>query len=256
MSPGEGGVLLLKWLLAIAVGGALILRTVHALFEREIEVWQGLVALSVGIGLIVMAVSLALSPWYFPSLALTVLVVVIAYLGSIIETRIRWRRLLAEEEARYLEAIRFDDKNAAAHGYLASAYRQQGRLQEALDEYQRAIALDPNDPEWQAQLKALMVQIEETQAPLVCPRCEMPLDAAGKTCPKCRWSRSTLKGLRDVYAGGAVKRALIYGLLITAGVAVLARILGASVALTLTFLLVGWLACVVLYFWWLLRELV
>jgi tetratricopeptide (TPR) repeat protein len=256
MPPGKGGVLLLEWLFAIIVGGAFVVRVVHALFEREIEVWQGLVGICFGAGLTVMAISLALSPWYFPSLALIFLIAVTVYLGSLIEMRVRWRRLLAEEEARYLEAIRFDEKNAAAHGYLARVYRQQGRLEDALDQYQQAIALDPNDLEWPAKLKVLMAQIEEIQASPPCPRCEAPLDAAGKTCPKCGWWRSAVKGLRDVWASGAVKRGLVYGLVICAAVGVLARILGASVALTLTFVLVSCLAGVVLYCWWLLRELV
>jgi cytochrome c-type biogenesis protein CcmH/NrfG len=40
--------------------------------------------------------------------------------------------------------------SAEAHGFLAGLLRQQGRLDEALSEYQRAAALDPKNAEWRA----------------------------------------------------------------------------------------------------------
>lgn len=252
----EGAVLLWKWMIAALLGGGLVLRSFYALLEGEVEGWQAVLGMSLGLVLTVMAVSLAASLWYYPVLVSIILAGVVAYMLGAIESRIRERRMLEDDAARFLQAIEFDEKNAAAHAFLARVYRKQGKLQDAVGEYERAVELDPHDQEARSDLRYLLARMQQADGPIRCPRCETPFDAAGKTCPECGWSRSTIKGLRDVYASGALKRALLYGLSLTAGVGIISLLLGVSVEYTLTFLLVGWLAWVVLYFWWLLRDVV
>jgi len=254
VGPVQGGILLYKWLVASLVGGGLVLGSVYAILEREVEVWQGLVGILVGVTLTVIAVSLAMSPWYFSVLALIVLIGVIAHALRVMDTRIRERLMVEEDEQRFREAIEFDEKNAAAHAFLGRLYHREGRLQEALGELQRAAALDPNDARARSDLKALVEEMEARPAPPGCPRCESPLDASGKTCPQCGWSRSTVKGLRDIYAAGVLKRAVLYALLVSTGIGILGAILRIALAFTLTLLLVGWVVGVVLLFRWFLRQ--
>ena len=253
---GDQGALFIKWLVAAISGGFLVLASFYAMLEREVEGWQGVLGMCLGVVLTALAISLAASPWYFPALTLMLFVGVLAYMLTLIDNRIRARRMIREDLARYREAIEFDDKNAAAHAFLGKLYRKQRRRREALAEYERAVELDPNDTESRSIVRALAEEVlGEPDLPR-CPRCEAPLDPAAKTCLECGWSRSTVKGLRDVYASGWFKHTLLYAILISAGAWLLARILGTSVELTLTFLLVGWLVWLVLYFWWLLREMV
>ncbi|UCH33566.1 MAG: tetratricopeptide repeat protein [Armatimonadota bacterium] len=250
----EEAVLLGKWIIASFIGGGLILRSIYAILEREVETWQGILGISTGFALAAVAISLAASPWYYPVLLLIVMVGVVAHMLTVIDNRIRARRMLEEDEARCHEAIEFDDKNAAAHAFLAAVYCKQGRFAEAVSEYERAVELDPHDIETESRLTRLIAEIGERQELPVCPQCESPLDASGATCPECGWSRSTLKGLRDVYASGAVKQGLIYGVIVSTAIGVLSAILGVSMPFTFLVLFIGWLAVLVLFFRWIFRQ--
>lgn len=253
MSPVEGGVLLYKWLVASLLGGALVLRSIYAILEREIEAWQGLLGIAVGAALTSTAIALAKSPWYFPVLALIIVAGAAAYMLTLIDLRIRERRLLEQDEQRFREAIEFDEKNAAAHAFLARVYRKQGRLEEALRELENALALEPNEAQYRASLRALAAEIQTKPGAPSCPRCESALDE-GKTCPECGWSRSTIKGLRDIHQSGVLKRGLLYGMLVATGIGILGAIMRISLAFALTLLLAGWLVCGVLLFRWFLRQ--
>ena len=64
---------------------------------------------------------------------------------------------LLKGESRVTEAKRAvqdfiagNPDSAQAHGFLAGMLLQEGRLDEALSEYQRAVALDPKSAEWRA----------------------------------------------------------------------------------------------------------
>jgi tetratricopeptide (TPR) repeat protein len=238
---------------ASLLGGALVLRSIYAILEREVEVWQGVLGITLGIALTSSAISLARSPWYFPVLALTVLAGAVAYILTVLDLRLRERRLLEQDEQRFCEAIEFDQKNSAAHAFLARVYRKQGRLHEALREMETAVALEPNEAQYRANLRALAAEIQEKPGAPICPRCESELDA-GKTCPNCGWSRSTIKGLRDIRQSGVLKQGLFYGILVATGIGILGAVLRISLEFTLTLLLVGWLVCGVVLFRWFLRQ--
>lgn len=254
MNEFTGAVLLLKWMLAAGVVAPVVVRGVGAILERELEVWQALLTIGLGLSLTIAAIALALTPWYWPLLLLIVFVDVAIYMGQRLEDRARARRMAGEDIARYREAIEFDDKNAAAHAYLARVYRKQGRLAEAVTEFERAIELDANDAEARRDLKALVAEIQAVEAPPVCPRCQSPLDESGKTCPECGWSRSTAKGLRDVYSSGAVKQGLIWGIVVSTALGVVLTLLRVSIEFTLTLLIVGWIVGFFFLMRWILHQ--
>jgi hypothetical protein len=248
-----GAVLLAKWIVAAFVSGATILRVVGALIEREVEVWQGIVAISAAVVLTIMAISLAMTGWYLPILVCIVFLAVAVHTITIVDERLRAHRMQMEDIERYQKTIEFDEKNAAAHAYLARIYRKQGRFQEALAQYERAAALDPNDAEARRELKALIVQMQALEAAPACPQCESPLDPSGKTCPECGWSRSTIKGLRDVYASGGVKQGLIWGIVVSTAVGIVLTLLRISIQFTLTLLIIGWIIGFLFIMRWILR---
>ena len=249
-----GAVLLLKWMLASAVVAPVVVRGVGAILEHDLEVWQGLASIGLGLSLGVVTIVLALTPWYWPLLLLIVLLDVAVYMGRHLEERVRARRMAEEDIARYREAIEFDEKNAAAHAYLARVYRKQGRLHDAIAEYEQALELDANDAEARRELKTLVAEVQAVEAPPKCPRCESPLDASGKTCPECGWSRSTIEGLRDVYASGVVKQGLIWGFVVSTAVGIALTLLRVSIEFTLTLLIVGWIVGFIFLMRWILHQ--
>jgi tetratricopeptide (TPR) repeat protein len=253
-NAGPYTILFFKWLAASGLGGFLVIRSLHAMLDRDVETWQGLLGISTGVVLTVTAVSLATSPWYFPIVMFTALAATIAQTAGSVANRIRERQMLEEDAERFRAGIEFDEKNAAAHAFLAAVYRKQGRLKEAVAEYEIALALDPNDGASRANLKALAEQLQAREIVVRCPRCDTLLDAGRKSCPQCGWSRSTVQGLRELYTKGDLKRALIYSVLVTAGIGIYSLVFRVSLQLSLTVLLAGWLACVVLFFYWVVRE--
>ena len=254
MIPIDEAILLWKWMIASLAGGFLLVRSLYAMLEREVETWQGVLGMSLGFGLTAVAISLAASPWYYPVVVAIILAAVVWQVGLVVVSRVQQEQMLEDDARRYREAIEFDAKNAAAHAFLAAVYRKQGRLHDAISEYEIALQLDPQDAKVRHDLKALLQELRGADTPPACPRCEAPLDKSGKTCPECGWSRSTVRGLREVHASGALKHGLKYGLLASAAVWIVSLALGISAELTLTLVLVGWLVVIVLFFYWVLRP--
>jgi len=252
--PMEGAILLWKWMVALLVGGFLLIRSLYAMLEREVETWQGVAGMALGFSLTAVAISLAASPWYYPVVAAIILAAVVWQVGCVIAARIQQERMLEDDARRYREAIAFDAKNAAAHTFLAAVYRKQGRLHDAVSEYEIALQLDPQDAPVRHDLNTLLHELRGADTPSACPRCEAALDKSGKTCAQCGWSRSTVKGWREVHASGALKHGVIYGLLAGAAVWIVSLALGISAEFTLTFVLAAWLVLVVLFFYWVLRP--
>src|SRR5206468_2207445 len=52
----------------------------------------------------------------------------------------------AEAEQAFQEALRLNPHHAEAHSNLGSAFKEQGRLQEALTSYDLAVCYEPNTP--------------------------------------------------------------------------------------------------------------
>jgi len=224
------------------------------MLEREIEVWQGLLGIGLAAAQTAVAVSLIGSIWYFPALLSIVGVFGIWHLLCTAASRRGEREMLEEDQRRCQRAIEFDHRNAAAHAFLAAVCRKQGRREEAAAEYEIAIGLDPRDTKTRHELKSLLREMQGLETAKRCPRCEGALDASGKTCPQCGWSCSTLKGLRDVWAGGAVKQGLLYGILVSTAVGVVGAVLRLSFEFTFGLLLGLWIVGLVLFLRWVLRE--
>jgi len=240
------GVLLIRALIAGGVGGALLVLTVHAILEREVEVWQGLIGASLAVGAIVLAVSLAASAWYYPSLTLVIFIMVIWHVARAVEAGVRQQQMLAQDAQRYLEAIEADGKNAAAHEFLADVYRRQGRIEEAIAEYEIAVALDPDDTEVRGKLNGAVRELQERAGPQSCPRCNRSLEEAAGACPGCGWSRTVTRAPQALTAQ-ALGRALACSALASAAVVILSIVGRFSIQAAVTALLLAWLACAALF---------
>jgi hypothetical protein len=121
-------------------------RVVTALFEREISASGGLILIGGLIGLAAGAVSSIdneSSLLFFLSL-----VGMFAWLGAalvipeIFLERER-KKMLNEDLTRSLQGIAFDPNNVAAYCMLADTYRKMGKLDLAIENYRKALELDP-----------------------------------------------------------------------------------------------------------------
>lgn len=248
-------VLFVRFLIASLLGGGAAILTVHAMVEREVEVWQGLVVIGVVVGLTGTAISLASGPWFYLPLLCIILLFLIGHMARVLEVRVQEQQMLEDDVRRYREAIEFDARNAAAHAFLAAVYHKQGRLEEAIGEYEIAVELDPQDAKSRSRLKALARRLQEQPEFVRCPKCESELSAATKTCPKCGWSRAVVQGLREMRERGDFKRLLIAAIAVAFGIPVLSLLLRISIESTMTLLMLGWMVCVVFYFYWILRPM-
>ncbi len=106
------------------------------------------------------------------------------------------RRFDEEDIAKYLEALDLDPKNVAAHSLLADVYRRQGRLEEALAEYEAAVRLSPDLPQERFWVDRLRAMIDRKQHGLdlhgkpevletPCPACGALVGAKEANCPEC-----------------------------------------------------------------------
>lgn len=254
MTFDEGAVLLFKWLLAAVVGGLLMLRSFWAIVEREVEGWQGALGMMFAFMIAAMAIWHAKSPWYLAILSFGALVTGMAHMAGVLESRVRAHQMLQADAERYLEAIELDEKNAAAHAFLAAVYRKQGRLEDAIREWEIASALDRNDGESRRRLKLAVRDLQQWEGAVRCPRCDAMLGPGRRTCPNCDWSRSVLGGLRRLDATGDSKRLAQAAGLVTVLVVVWGLIFRMSAAETVTLVVLAWSACVAAYFYWALRE--
>jgi hypothetical protein len=98
------------------------------------------------------------------------------------------REMAQESIERYRGTLARDPRNAGAHAYLADAYMDCGRIEEAITSYRRAIELDPDHTrrERSKLQKALEVQEgRERPSILVCDRCHGETPAREKVCAHC-----------------------------------------------------------------------
>ncbi len=240
------GVLFVRALIAGGVGGALLILTVRAILEREVEPWQGLIGVSLALGATAVAVSLAATAWYYAALVSVILIIVVWHVARAVEAGVREQQMLAQDAQRYQEAIELDGKNAAAHEFLADVYRRQGRLEDAVAEYEIAVGLSPDDTQVRGKLNAAVRELQEREGPRSCPRCDRPLEGARIACPDCGWSRPVVREPQALTAV-AVKRALAYSALVTAAVVILSLVGRFPIEAAVTALLLAWLACAALF---------
>jgi hypothetical protein len=98
------------------------------------------------------------------------------------------RQMANERITEYLRAIARDPKNAAAHAFLADAYVECGRLDDAIAAYQKAIDLDPHHSRLErAKLeKAIEARSGRVHTPItLCDNCQGETPAANRVCVHC-----------------------------------------------------------------------
>ncbi len=127
-----------------------------------------------------------LSPWGIP-----LVVLYLALLGFLpyAQAKLRGRtaHALAQREiARWRRTIAFDPENVGAYVFLAQAYIELGDLPQALDAYQTALRLRPNDLRIRREYEKLLQQKRSENGAgwtcLIC-RCENSPDAS--RCLRC-----------------------------------------------------------------------
>jgi len=98
------------------------------------------------------------------------------------------REMASESIARYQSALARDPRNAGAHAYLADAYMECGRVEDAITAYRQAITLDPDHSRAeQSKLRRALEGQQGRQRPTirVCEDCRGETPAGEKTCLHC-----------------------------------------------------------------------
>jgi len=83
-----------------------------------------------------------------------------------------WRN----DETLWTHALACTSGNSIAHNNLGSAFRQQGRLNEALAQFQKALAIDPNDEDVYNNLGNVFFQQKRTDEAISCYQKALALD--------------------------------------------------------------------------------
>jgi tetratricopeptide (TPR) repeat protein len=143
MGLSEGFETLIRTVLAAMIFFATAYRVVTALFEREIGGFGGLVLLGGLFALVTAAITNLNSSWYFLYLlAMFVWLAVAFVLPAIVMERER-TKMLREDLEKALQGVAFDPLNVAAYCVLADTYRKMGNLDLAIENYQKALELQP-----------------------------------------------------------------------------------------------------------------
>jgi len=181
----------------LAFGGAYWIIT--SWIDKRLQAWEAVGLLAVLLVVLFVVVGYVVQNGF---VAVALLVVVTAALVGAVSLyakaadRRRHQQFDAEDIGKYLEAIDLDPKNVAAHSLLANVYRRQGRLEEALAEYEEAVRLSPDlsqERYWIDRLKVLIERKEQGQDLYVqealrdspCPVCGAIISGAETACPEC-----------------------------------------------------------------------
>ncbi|HEY3375936.1 MAG TPA: tetratricopeptide repeat protein [Armatimonadota bacterium] len=166
-----------------------IMKVVHLwLIEK---VWEGGTTIAVLVGMIALLTLIMHVFGNGGAFGYIFLLIIATVLSPIIEDRSerkRLREMRNEDMARYERALTFDPNNAAAHGLLADAYVERGRLEEATTEYERAIALDPERSAGERyKLRKIQAQLAgAVRKPIrVCEQCSFETPADEAVCRRC-----------------------------------------------------------------------
>lgn len=106
-------------------------------------------------------------------------------------------RLDEAEIAKYRTAIEDYPDNPHAHSLLADVYRRLGKREQAAQEYEVALELDPSLKQERYWLEKMRTEIEEAAAKeMTCPRCGTPRHNRALECAECGRPYSSIETWR------------------------------------------------------------
>ncbi len=147
-------------------------------FARRIRGWEAAALLAVMLGVLYFSVSMVFNgnP-----------VGMLLPLGALLMDRRAYEQFDDEDIIRYREAIAQDPNNIAAHSLLADLLRKMGRLEEAIEEYEAALALDGSLKEEKYWLEHCRKELEQQDpgAEMTCPRCGAHRAHGEAVCKEC-----------------------------------------------------------------------
>ena len=123
------------------------------------------------------------------------------------QAKTRGHHILALE--RFTESARIDPKNAFAWANLGSLHAEEGKLEDSIKAFQKAIKLDPTHQGFAAQLKSLeemkkrgikLPRIEDAQVEKMCGSCHAFPDP--QILPRETWA-NVLASMHDIQGGFA-----------------------------------------------------
>lgn len=210
LTSAAGSTLLLE-LLVVGVATAALAYTILELsMNRVVSLAEGFLLGGLTIGIIVLLVQ-SIGTIHFFWLLAALLAAVLALRGWPRRVHSQRRREMLEADIRQCRvALQRDPQNAAAYSYLGRAFEQLGRLEEAVEAYQQALALAPGEYEDRHRLERLSRELAQQQAGARrCPRCQAALVAGEDECPQCTCPVSPLGGFYEIF-GKSPSRALAF----------------------------------------------
>lgn len=164
------------------------------LFSRQISGGEAVLLVSGLLAVLFFAISLAIHGWLGILLILAVLFGMALMFRGLAQRADRGlaARLDEEEIAKYRAALEVDPDNVAAHSLMGDTYRRIGQLEQAIEEYEAALSLDPSLRQERYWLERTRAELESGgRRELLCPRCRAVRPAGASTCPECgRWYSS------------------------------------------------------------------
>ena len=251
--------MLLKWILAAGVGYFPLRAIIGSWIDGRLVMWEATVLL---IGLVAMLGAAVACSSIFLYFFILLLIGAIWWAAHLTEQKLVNKLdddMLAKDVVRYQETIARDPKNAAAYYFLAETYRRQGRWEEAVEQYEKSLEVDPKQPQVQHKLHDLLEDqmLKETDQ-IRCPRCLTITSQETKVCPQCGYAFSVLHDLLGWIRAGELRPVLKTTAIIMAGViafAIFAQIMFTRAPFAaMILLLLGLFAALAFFLVWVFRE--
>ena len=214
--PDFGGALatVMSWAIVALVCGGAAYWILSAAFEKELAAWEALALIFGLIAFAGVAIRLSKTGWFFPFLGIIgIIAVVIIYLPPLLSDKKR-REMWCDDIIKYRQALDFDPLNVAAYSFLGDAYLKLGDIDQAIENYRKAIELDPKLIEEKQKLAhALQDKATRKGTSMFCPRCLTPRSSKQNVCTTCQrpfsWDETIAFNLQHVPKAQLTKTLLI-----------------------------------------------
>jgi tetratricopeptide (TPR) repeat protein len=186
MDFGGALITVLGWAIVALVCGGAAYWLVSAAFEKELAAWEALIGIIGIIAFAGVAIKLSKTIWFLPFLGIIgVAAALITFLPPLLSDKKR-REMWIKDLAKYRHALDFDPKNVAAYSFLGDTYTKLGDYDQAVENYRKALELDPTLVEEKQKLAFAMQDKAKTAGnAMFCPRCQTARSAKSDTCPAC-----------------------------------------------------------------------
>lgn len=196
---------------ALLVIALLIALAVMALWgawlDRSIAAWEALLLLA---AILWLAWSAAVGVKGQPWRTVLSLLTLFAAWGLGVQLRRRTDRaiirgLIEEDMERAFDLLARNEDDPIAHSVLGDCYRKQGRLHDAIAEYETALGIVPNMPEVKASLAAVRRErAEREENKERCRECGKMIYRGAPMCPECGVERRRPGAIGEMVQGGSL----------------------------------------------------